>query len=82
MPRASTITEILIECGTGPQQKRRAITYLREGRTILELTGADVLERARRVAGALNARDIRPGDRVMLMLPSPPDFVDAFCGAI
>ena len=82
MPRASTIAEILIERGTGSQQKRRAITYLREGRTILELTGSDVLERARRVAGALNARDIRPGDRVMLMLPSPPDFVDAFCGAI
>jgi len=39
MPRASTITEILIECGTGPQKKRRAITNLREGRTILELTG-------------------------------------------
>jgi len=82
MPNASTIAEILIERGTGREGDRPAITYLRPGESALVVTGADLLIRARHVAGALIARGMTPGERVMLMLPSPGDFVDAFFGAI
>lgn len=43
---------------------------------------ADVLERARGVAGALQRMDLVPGDRVALVLPTAPSFFDAFFGAL
>lgn len=42
----------------------------------------DVAARARRVAGALGRLGIRRGDRVALVLPTSPDFVDAFFGTL
>jgi acyl-CoA synthetase (AMP-forming)/AMP-acid ligase II len=38
--------------------------------------------RARRTAGALRARGVAPGDRVALVLPTSPAFVDAFFGVL
>jgi Acyl-CoA synthetases (AMP-forming)/AMP-acid ligases II len=38
--------------------------------------------RARRTAGALRARGVAPGDRVALVLPTSPTFVDAFFGVL
>ncbi|ROO85197.1 acyl-CoA synthetase (AMP-forming)/AMP-acid ligase II [Actinocorallia herbida] len=45
------------------------------------LTYAELDERARRAAGALWARGIRPGDRVAACLPNDLDIVAAFHGA-
>ena len=42
----------------------------------------EVLERARRVAGALQERGIQPGDRVALILPTSIHFYDAFFGVL
>jgi fatty-acyl-CoA synthase len=46
------------------------------------LTWAEVDARARRVAGALVARGVRPGDRVAVVLRTGPAFLDAFFGAV
>lgn len=43
---------------------------------------AEVRQRAQRVAGALAERGIRPGDRVAMVLPTGPDFMDAFFGTL
>jgi len=45
-------------------------------------TYRDILERARRVAGSLQARGVAPGDRVALILPTSIDFYDAFFGVL
>ena len=42
----------------------------------------EVLERARRVAGGLLQRGVKPGDRVALILPTAIDFYDAFFGVL
>ncbi|HET8733379.1 MAG TPA: AMP-binding protein [Anaeromyxobacteraceae bacterium] len=46
------------------------------------LPWAEVDARARRVAGALVARGVRPGDRVAVVLRTGPAFLDAFFGAV
>ncbi len=43
---------------------------------------SEVRERARRMAGALAERGIRPGDRVAMVLPTGADFMDAFFGTL
>jgi acyl-CoA synthetase (AMP-forming)/AMP-acid ligase II len=44
------------------------------------LSWSDLLRRAQRVRGALQAAGIRPGDRVALVYPTSPGFFDAFLG--
>ena len=46
------------------------------------LSWAEVLSRARRAAGALAARGVRPGDRVAVLLRTEPAFLDAFFGSL
>lgn len=46
------------------------------------LTYREILERARRVAGGLVDAGVAPGDRVAIVLPTSPDFMDAFFGAV
>lgn len=43
---------------------------------------SELHERARRLAGALAERGIRPGDRVAIVLPTGADFMDAFFGTL
>ena len=42
----------------------------------------DLLGRARRVAASLQAKGIKPGDRVALILPTSVSFYDAFFGVL
>ncbi|HSM08263.1 MAG TPA: AMP-binding protein [Gemmatimonadota bacterium] len=44
------------------------------------LSYADLLKRARQVSGGLQARGVAPGDRVAIILPTCPEFYDAFFG--
>jgi acyl-CoA synthetase (AMP-forming)/AMP-acid ligase II len=46
------------------------------------LSYAELYLRARRSAAALSAIGVRRGDRVALVLPTGPDFMDAFFGAL
>jgi acyl-CoA synthetase (AMP-forming)/AMP-acid ligase II len=48
----------------------------------VRLSWAEVDGRARRAAGALAARGVRPGDRVAIVLRTEPAFLDAFFGAL
>ncbi|MFP5502523.1 MAG: AMP-binding protein, partial [Candidatus Sericytochromatia bacterium] len=46
------------------------------------LTFAEMAEAARRVAAGLQARGVKPGDRVLLVLPTGLDFLSAFYGTL
>ena len=63
-------------------QGRSGLTFidLREQETFFSF--AEVLERAARVAAGLGELGVRPGERVALVLPTGPDFMDAFFGAL
>ncbi len=43
---------------------------------------AELLERAVRTGAALRSLGVRPGDRVAIVLPTSPEFYDAFFGAV
>ena len=53
-----------------------------EGKVIETLTYGALAKQARALAAALIARDIVPGDRVALMLPTGADFFVAFFGVL
>jgi acyl-CoA synthetase (AMP-forming)/AMP-acid ligase II len=46
------------------------------------LSYVELYARSREIAGGLTARGIRPGDRVALVLPTSPEFVETFFGTI
>src|SRR4051794_28390509 len=46
------------------------------------LTVAELWERAERAAGAIAGAGVRPGDRVVLSLSDPHDFLVAFAGTL
>ncbi len=61
---------------------RPFVTFLADGdRDARVLTYGALEARALAVAGALARRGLVPGDRVLLMLPTGLDFVEAFVGA-
>ncbi|WP_034885184.1 AMP-binding protein [Ensifer aridi] len=75
---ARTLVEAL-ERHEARHPERLHLTVLEDETTTLgALTHADLGRRARRLAGALLARGIAPGDRVALMLPTGLDFFVAF----
>ena len=57
-----------------------AFTFLGAGTTV-ELTYAQLAERAGRVATFLRGR-VRPGDRALLLFPPGPDYLAAFLGCL
>jgi len=61
---------------------RRGLTFVSADETETALGWAEVLARAARVAGALGDLGVRQGERVALVLPTGPDFMDAFFGAL
>ena len=59
------------------------ITVLQDENIVLAtITYAQLAKSARDVAGGLIARDVAPGDRVALMLPTGVDFFAAFFGTL
>jgi len=63
-------------------QSESGVTFLDAEESERALTFREMHERARRAAGTLLARGIRPGDRVAIVLPTCPEFMDAFFGAL
>jgi non-ribosomal peptide synthetase component F len=53
-----------------------------QGEVERTLTYAELAQAARRVAAGLIARDVEPGDRIALMLPTGIDFFTGFFGAL
>jgi acyl carrier protein len=79
---ARTLPEVL-DWHVAQHGDRMHVTVLADERTLLEtMTYAQLAEAARRVAAGLIARDVVPGDRVALMLPTGTDFFAAFYGVL
>jgi len=79
---AATLVDVLEWHATG-NPNRLHLTLLEDDRVVLgKMTYAELAQAARAVAMSLIARDIVPGDRVAMMLPTGMDFFAAFFGAL
>jgi 1-acyl-sn-glycerol-3-phosphate acyltransferase len=79
---ARTVVEVL-DWHAAQHPDRLHLTVLQDEATVLgTLTYRELSTRARNVARGLIARDVAPGDRVALMLPTSPDFFIAFFGIL
>ncbi len=78
---ARTIIEVL-EWHVAVHPDRVHIYLYEDGDEPQAITYAALLADARAVARGLRARDVAPGDRVAMMLPTGRDFLAAFYGAM
>jgi 1-acyl-sn-glycerol-3-phosphate acyltransferase len=79
---ARTLIEVL-EWHAARHPDRMHLTVLQDEATVLgSLTYAELAARARAVARGLIARDVTPGDRVALMLPTSIDYFITFFGIL
>lgn len=79
---ARTLIEVL-EWHAAQHPDRLHLTVLQDEATVLgSLTYAELAARARAIARGLIARDVAPGDRVALMLPTSIDYFTAFFGIL
>ena len=79
---ARTVVEVL-EWHAAHHPDRLHLTVLQDETTILgTLTYGELATKARKVSRGLVARDILPGDRVAIMLPTSIDFFVAFFGIL
>jgi 1-acyl-sn-glycerol-3-phosphate acyltransferase len=80
--RARTLLEVL-DWHAAQHPDRLHLTVLQDEATILgTLTYGELAIKARQVAHGLITRDVAPGDRVALMLPTSIDFFTAFFGIL
>jgi 1-acyl-sn-glycerol-3-phosphate acyltransferase len=79
---ARTLLEVL-EWHATRHPDRLHLTVLQDEATVLgSLTYAELAGRARDIARGLIARDVTPGDRVALMLPTSIDYFTTFFGIL
>jgi len=78
-PRHASLNEALERAAVSG---RRGLTFVAADETETTLGWNEVHARASRVAGALAALGVRPGERVALVLPTGADFMDAFFGTL
>jgi 1-acyl-sn-glycerol-3-phosphate acyltransferase len=79
---AKTLIEVL-ESHVAQHPDRLHVTVLEDEQTVLATMSYGELAKAARAAAAgLIARDVAPGDRVALMLPTGTDFFTAFLGIL
>jgi fatty-acyl-CoA synthase len=77
-PRHATLVEMLSAAARQPS----GVTFVGLREQEERLSWAEVDARARRAAGTLASRGVRPGDRVAIVLRTEPAFLDAFFGAL
>jgi fatty-acyl-CoA synthase len=77
-PAAPDLVALLARAAAHPS----GVTFLDLRERETTLGWAEIHRRARRVAAALAARGISPGDRVAIVLRTEPAFLDAFFGAL
>jgi len=63
-------------------QSRFGLTFVDAREQETKLPWAELYARARRMSAALQERGIKPGERVAMVLPTGPDFMDAFFGTL
>ena len=79
---AQTLTEVL-DWHVARHPDRLHATILEDEDTVLgTITYAQLAEAARHIAAGLIIRDVVPGDRIALMLPTGSDFFAAFFGVL
>ncbi|HYA73861.1 MAG TPA: AMP-binding protein, partial [Roseiarcus sp.] len=78
---AATLTQAL-DWHAATHRDRVHLSLLRDDAEPDRLTYGDLADAARRAAAGLIARDIMPGDRIALMLPTSLDFFVTFFGVL
>jgi 1-acyl-sn-glycerol-3-phosphate acyltransferase len=79
---ARTLLDVL-EWHVAQHPDRLHVTVLEDESTVVgSLTYAQLADAARKIAAALIARDVVPGDRIALMLPTSLDFFASFFGIL
>jgi 1-acyl-sn-glycerol-3-phosphate acyltransferase len=79
---ARTLLDVL-EWHVAQHPDRAHVTVLEDETTVIgSMTYAQLADAARKVAAALIARDVVPGDRIALMLPTSLDFFASFFGIL
>ncbi len=63
-------------------RSRWGLSFLDYQENETPLSFAELYDRAQRAAGGLREMGIAPGDRVAIVLPTGPDFMDAFFGTV
>ena len=58
------------------------VSFVGRDEGITRYSWAEIRERAGRFAGGLRRAGVAPGDRVAVILPTGPEFFDAFFGAL
>ena len=79
---ATTLIDVL-EWHVSQHPDRLHVTVLEDERTVLgQLTYGELAQESRAIASGLIERDIMPGDRVALMLPTSVDYFATFFGVL
>ena len=65
-----------------PDRAHVRVLHLSDTTPVVERTYGELAEGSREVARGLRQRGVEPGDAVALMLPTHPDYFDAFCGVL
>ncbi|MEM7803051.1 MAG: AMP-binding protein [Chloroflexota bacterium] len=76
-PRFETLTAALTDASAA----RQGYIFLDQKKPV-NLSFAELLTKAKRVAGKLQASGVDPGDRLILILPTSPAFAVTFWGAV
>ena len=77
-PHSGTLNEVLVAAARHPS----GITFADLREREVALSWAEVLARAERAAAGLVELGVRRGERVAIVLPTSPEFVDAFFGTL
>jgi len=78
-PRHASLNQALEQAAASG---RRGLTFVAADESETTLGWDALRARAARVAGALASLGVRPGERVALVLPTGPEFMDAFFGTL
>lgn len=65
-----------------PDRPHTRVLHLSDTTPLVERTYGELAAGSREVANGLRKHGIAPGDAVALMLPTHPDYFDAFCGVL
>ena len=77
-PKYATLTDML----AGAAQSQESLFFVDRKEQDQEVPMARVRERAQSIAADLVARGVRKGDRVALVLPTCPEFVECLFGVV